>query len=139
MDTIQVKQETESERSGFKCLILEDESASAETVACAVQSEGGEALIASSVEAAKTLAGSIQFDVCVLDYQLPDGNGSDFFSYLREKGVLAPCIMLTGVPEISMAVALIRDGLFDYQTKPLDLQPFLECLRRAVAHARASH
>jgi DNA-binding NtrC family response regulator len=139
MDMIQAKQEIDSIRtSGFKCLILEDESAAAETVACAVQSEGGEPFIASSIEAAKALVSCHQFDVCVLDYQLPDGNGSSFFSHLREKSVLAPCIMLTGVPEISTAVALVRNGLFDYQTKPLDLHLFLECLRRAVVHANAT-
>jgi DNA-binding NtrC family response regulator len=123
---------------GFKSLILEDDHASAETLAAAVRSEGGEPSIVGSVQAAKSTADGAQFDIYVLDYQLPDGTGSSFFSHLREKGVFAPCIMLTGVPEISMAVELTRAGLFDYQTKPIDLHRFLECLRRAVISARTT-
>jgi DNA-binding NtrC family response regulator len=136
--TMEDTQETRTEPSPrFKCLILEDDTASAETLACAIRSEGGEPSVAASIEAATALAGAEQFDVYVLDYQLPDGNGSAFFTHLREKGVFAPCIMLTGVPEISTAINLVRHGLFDYQTKPLNLHRFLESLKRAVDHTHS--
>lgn len=139
MDMMQTKPENQPEHpAGFKCLILEDDNASAETIACAVRAEGGEPLIATSIEAAKALAAAAEFDVYVLDYHLPDGTGGSFFAHLHQQGVFAPCIMLTGVPEISTAVALTREGLFDYQTKPIDLHRFLECLRRAVACANGS-
>ena len=78
------------------------------------------------------------FDVCVLDHNLPDGKGSAFYLWLREQRVPAPCIMLTGAPEVQLAVELTRNGLFDYLTKPLGLHRMLECLKRAAAHAAAT-
>src|ERR1043166_3022025 len=88
---------------GFRCLILEDDQSVAEVLAQAVKTAGGEPAIAPTVERATALMAEQDFDVCVIDYVLPDGKGSAFFSSLRERGVLTPCIMLTGAPEINIA------------------------------------
>ena len=94
--------------------------------------------LAGTVERAAALSADHDFDVCVLNYVLPDGKGSAFYSSLRERGVLTPCIMLTGAPEINVAVELTRNGLFEYLTKPVALHRLLECLQRAVAHSAAT-
>src|SRR5262245_34420144 len=120
---------------GFRCLILEDEMNVAALFAQAVNSGGGHATVAGTIADAGSLVAAQDFDVFVLDHKLPDGKGSDFFAWLREQGVPAPCIMLTGAPEIQLAVELTRNGLFEYLTKPVDLGHLLNCLRRAVAHA----
>jgi DNA-binding NtrC family response regulator len=39
--------------------------------------------------------------------------------------------MLTGVPDLNRAVELTRNGLFDYLTKPFQVEDFLHCLNRA--------
>ena len=123
---------------GFRCLILEDDLNLAEVVAEAVNSAGGQAAIATTIEQAKALVALQVFQIFLLDHVLPDGKGSAFFSHLREQGVLAPCIMLTGVPEVQTAVELTRNGLFDYLTKPVALDRLLDCLQRAVAHGTAA-
>ena len=123
---------------GFRCLILEDDLTIAEMLGQVVVSAGGTAATASTIQRAHELVALNAFDVFVLDHVLPDGRGGSFFSSLREQGVLAPCIMLTGVPEIQTAVELTRNGLFDYLTKPLGLSQLHDCLRRAVAHAALS-
>lgn len=116
----------------FKCLILEDDLSLAETLVTAIELNGGKPFICQTVEQARKMAKEQEFKVFVLDQYLPDGTGGDFFSYLRDHGNLAPCIMLTGVPEIDTAVELTRGGLFDYLTKPLDALHFSECLNRAL-------
>ena len=123
---------------GFRCLILEDDASIAEILAHAVSTAGGEAAIADTIARAKTLAGAQDFDVFLLDHHLPDGKGNAFFAHLRAHGVLAPCIMLTGAPEVQIAVDLTRSGLFDYLTKPVALPRLIECLQRAAGHSAAT-
>src|SRR5205814_6977718 len=94
--------------------------------------------VAGTLQRASALMAQEDFQVCVLDYVLPDGKGSDFYSSLRKRGVTTPCIMLTGAPEIHTAIELTRDGLFDYLSKPVALHRLLESLQRAVAHSAAA-
>src|SRR5215470_10724981 len=105
--------------SGYECLILEDDLSVAELFAQAVNNGGdGHATVAGTIAHASSLVAAQDFDVFVLDHKLPDGKGSDFFAWLREQGISTPCLMLTGAPEIQLAVELTRNGLFDYLTKP---------------------
>jgi len=117
----------------FRAMVLEDEPPLAETLASAIAAEGGEARVCLTLASAKSALQETSFDVFLLDQRMPDGTGSAFFSFLRDRGILAPCIMLTGLPELSTAVELTRNGLFDYLTKPFEPARFAECLRRAVA------
>ena len=94
--------------------------------------------MAGTIGRAKALVAEKDYDVYLLDYLLPDGKGSSFYSYLREKGGTAPCIMLTGAPEIPVAVELTRNGLFDYLTKPFSLHHLLDCVQRAAEHSMAN-
>lgn len=125
--------------AGFRVLVLEDDPNLADTLAEAITTVNGEAIVAGTIDRAKALVAEKEFDVCLLDYLLPDGKGSEFHSYLREQGAPAPCIMLTGAPEIPVAVELTRNGLFDYLTKPVRVQRLLDCVQRAAAHSIASH
>ena len=123
--------------AGFNCLILEDEPPMSEMLGHAVAAAGGEAVVAPNVERARALAAHEDYDVYLLDQRLPDGTGAEFFFTLREMGVSAPCIMLTGQPEIQTAVGLTRYGLFDYLTKPVEMSRLIDSLQRAAAHGAA--
>ncbi len=118
--------------SRFTSLILEDDANCAELISLAVQKEGGRAVVCHGIDRAREAVENRPFDLIVLDHQLPDGTGSDFFIELREQGVLTPAIMLTGLPDLPNAVNLTRQGLFDYLAKPFDFTTFRECLRRAM-------
>lgn len=122
----------------FKCLILEDDFSLADALIAAVELNGGEAIHCATLEHAKTVINAEVFQVFILDNYLPDGTGGAFFSHLREQGILSPCIMLTGRPEIETAVKLTRNGLFDYLIKPLDTTRFTECLKRALFSVNAT-
>ena len=128
---------TNRQSAGFNCLILEDEPPMSEMLGHAVAAAGGEAVVAPNVERARALVAHEEYDVYLLDQNLPDGTGAEFFFTLREMGVSAPCIMLTGQPEIQMAVGLTRYGLFDYLTKPVEMSRLIETLQRAATHGAA--
>ena len=124
--------------AGFSVLILEDDPSLADTLVETINTANGRAVVAGTVDRAKALVAEKEFDVCLLDYLLPDGKGSEFYAHLRERGGAAPCIMLTGAPEIPVAVELTRKGLFDYLTKPVRIQCLLDCVQRAVSYSAAS-
>ena len=119
--------------TAFKVLVLEDDASLADTLVEAISTINGEAVVAGTIKRAKALVTEKEFDVCLPDYLLPDGHGGDFYSYLRDQGGTAPCIMLTGAPEIPIAVELTRNGLFDYLTKPFKTQRLLDAVQRAAA------
>jgi DNA-binding NtrC family response regulator len=119
-------------QSRFSGLVLEDDDLCAELIADVLRGEGGEVVVCGSVEGARAAVERSRFDLMVLDNLLPDGTGSSFFYELRQRGVDSTAIMLTGAPDISRAVELTRNGLFDYLPKPFGVEQLLACLRRAI-------
>jgi DNA-binding NtrC family response regulator len=116
----------------FSCLLLEDDPRCAALTCALVEQEGGEVVVCTTVEQAQRQIELHQFDLFLLDQGLPDGTGGSFYFYLRNAGITSTVIMLTGLPDVTMAVELTRNGLFDYLTKPLDVAKIVDCLRRAL-------
>jgi DNA-binding NtrC family response regulator len=114
-----------------RCLIVEDDPAFAELVAGVLALASAKVTFAERLQAAESIIAKESFDLVMLDNRLPDGTGFDFH---RRLGTLRPAplvIMITGAPELAQAIALTRNGLFDYLTKPVDL----DALRAAIARA----
>ena len=116
----------------FNCLVVEDDPDCAEAVAEIVAAAGGLPAICGSVAEAIDSLAQEHYDVVILDFALPDGTGQDVFHRLQERQLLPICLMLTGKPEISVAVQLTRSGLFEYLTKPLEPEKLEACIRRAA-------
>jgi DNA-binding NtrC family response regulator len=115
----------------FSCLIVEDDQSFASMAAQVVRGEGGEATTVGSIAAAREVVAVRSFDVVLLDNHLPDGKGYAFFEQLARRNPKAPIVMITGMPDLAEAVALTRNGLFEYLTKPLGVEALAACLRRA--------
>ncbi len=96
-----------------------------------VREVGGEPTSVGSVAAAREVVAARPYDVVLLDNHLPDGKGYEFFEQLARRNPDAPIVMITGVPDLGEAVALTRNGLFEYLTKPLGVDALAACLRRA--------
>jgi DNA-binding NtrC family response regulator len=69
-------------------------------------------------------------DLLVVDQILPDGSGLDLISELHRQNDSAKAVVVTGFPTIESAVQALKDGVYDYLTKPVTL----EDLRRTVAN-----
>lgn len=96
-----------------------------------VRGAGGAVTLAHTLAAAGALAAAKSFDLVLLDNHLPDGLGYDFFEPLSRRNPDAPIVMITGVPDLGEAVALTRNGLFEYLTKPVSADALAACLERA--------
>ncbi len=122
--------------SRFSCLLVDDDQGFAEMLAGLVTAEGGEPTLVHSIAAARTAIARRTYDLVILDNRLPDGTGFEFHAQVARQCPSSLAVMITGAPELSQAVALTRNGLFDFLTKPVSVPDFTACLRRAKLRLR---
>ncbi len=75
-------------------------------------------------------------DVVVLDLQLPDGSGLDFFQKIQALDPKRPVIFVTAHGTTETAIEAMKRGAFDYFLKPVDLERLSQVLDRALDAAR---
>lgn len=102
-----------------------------------VREEGGKPTQAPTLLIARDALAHQAFDLVLLDNHLPDGKGYDLFEQISRRNPDAPIVMITGVPDLTEAVALTRNGLFEYLTKPLSVDGLSACLARARLRLQA--
>jgi len=91
-----------------------------------------ESYIASDAAEARELFAATDFNLIIMDQRLPDGNGLDLLREMRAERSQQVAILITGYADVRDAVRAVREGLFDYLTKPFD---DLEALEAVVEKA----
>jgi two-component system response regulator PilR (NtrC family) len=86
---------------------------------------------AADVTSAKALLGSTQFDLCLTDMRLPDGDGLELVEWMQTNAADVPVAVITAHGNVETAVQALKLGAFDFISKPLDLNN----LRNIVEHA----
>jgi two-component system, NtrC family, response regulator PilR len=86
---------------------------------------------ASNVAAAQRLLKTEQFDLCLTDMQLPDGDGLELVKWMQQHSPSVPVAVITAHGNMETAVRALKLGAFDFVSKPLDLAG----LRKLVASA----
>jgi two-component system response regulator PilR (NtrC family) len=116
----------------FACLIVEDDPAFCSMMAQLVGSLGGRVREAGTIARAREEFDQSRPDLALLDNHLPDGRGHELYDHFSRLAPEMPAIMITGIPHLGEAVALTRNGLFEYLTKPVDVDVLSACLKRAL-------
>lgn len=70
-----------------------------------------------SIEEAMDMLKQGTFDLIILDYLLPDGNGIDFLKIMKKKEIEIPVVVNTAYGDEIIASQLIKEGAYDYITK----------------------
>jgi DNA-binding NtrC family response regulator len=91
--------------------------------------------VKSGEEALQALAAH-DVEVVLLDLKMPGLGGMETLKRMREAGVAAEVIILTGHPDIDDAIQAMKLGAYDYLTKPARLAEVEEVLRRAAEKKR---
>lgn len=65
----------------------------------------------------KSLLANHDYDIILLDYKLPDGNGIDILNWMSAQGYQTPVIMITGQGDEEIAAQSIQCGASDYLVK----------------------
>jgi DNA-binding NtrC family response regulator len=124
-----------------RVLIVEDEAGLRDGLVAAVGTLGHRALAAAGIGEARALLRE-EPDCVLLDIRLKDGDGLDFLKELRAGAHGdVPVIVATAYGDSERTIRAMRDGAFDYLTKPFQLGRLLDTVDRAVrqrALARSS-
>jgi DNA-binding NtrC family response regulator len=87
---------------------------------------------AASGREAMTSLGRDEFDVVLVDVQLPDHSGLDILRWARGAEIDTEFIVLTGHADVDTAVEAMRLGAYDFVAKPWKNVELLEVVRKAV-------
>ena len=77
---------------------------------------------AADVKSAKALLDENEFDFCLTDMKLPDGNGIDLVQHISDNFPHLPVAMITAHGAMESAVDALKAGAFDFVSKPIHLE-----------------
>jgi two-component system response regulator PilR (NtrC family) len=87
---------------------------------------------ASDLAGARRLLKAEQFDLCLTDMHLPDGDGLDLVGWIQENRPTLPVAVITAHGNVESAVRALKLGAFDFVSKPLDLGVLRKLVGSAV-------
>ena len=76
---------------------------------------------AMDVAGAKSLLEQHDFDICLTDMRLPDGDGLELVAWMQSNAAGVPVAVITAHGNVETAVQALKLGAFDFVSKPLDL------------------
>jgi DNA-binding NtrC family response regulator len=117
-------------------LAIDDEAAVRQGLKEILESEGHRVIPAADAETGLALLQDQVFDLVLTDLALPGLGGMDVLTYLVKEQPQCPCIIITGFGTIGNAVAAMRQGAYDYLSKPTDPTELRLVVARALEHRR---
>ena len=121
----------------MRMLIVEDDQRLAETLGRGLENEGYLVSHATNGAQALALADRTMFEIILLDLVLPDMSGLNVAQALRERGMMAPVIMVTALDEVKDRVAGLRAGADDYIVKPFAFEELLARIEAVLRRSQA--
>ncbi|MGD0841678.1 MAG: sigma-54 dependent transcriptional regulator, partial [Candidatus Acidiferrales bacterium] len=118
-------------------LIVDDELSVRDSLGKWFREEGYEASVAESAHAALSQMAAHHFDLALIDIKMPGTDGIDLLHRIREVDPEMLVIIMTGYASVETAVAALKDGAYDYVSKPFDPDDIAHTVHNALAHRRA--
>jgi putative nucleotidyltransferase with HDIG domain len=120
-----------------RILIVDDEEPIREIVASMLGAAGYLCKQAGSgMEALAVLSSNDEFELMLSDLMMADLDGIGLLERTKEKYPDMPVVMVTAVHDISVALAAIRNGAYDYLLKPFEREQLLNTVSRALENRR---
>jgi putative nucleotidyltransferase with HDIG domain len=120
-----------------RILVVDDEEAIREIVTSMLVSVNYQCRQASSgLEALAMLNSGEEFELMLSDLMMAELDGIGLLERTKEKFPDMPVVMVTAVHDISVALAAIRNGAYDYLLKPFEREQLLATVRRALENRR---
>lgn len=118
-----------------RILIVDDEPHMRRILASNLRQDKHDIAEAAGLEEARATLGGNDFDVVFTDQKMPDGEGLEVLAAVRESDPTIPVIMLTALASIELAVESMRQGAFDFLTKPFQPEVVRATANRAAERA----
>ena len=113
-------------------LIIDDDANTLASLARAFRLAGHEATVADNAARAAELAKAERFDLILSDVVMPGRDGIALLEDLKNIGVTAPIVMMSGQASIEMAVKATRLGAADFLEKPISTEKLLLTVENAL-------
>jgi two-component system cell cycle response regulator CtrA len=104
--------------AGMRVLLIEDDSATAQSIELMLRSESFNVYTTDLGEEGVDLGKIYDYDIILLDLNLPDMSGFEVLRSLRVSKVRTPILILSGLAGIEDKVRGLGFGADDYMTKP---------------------
>jgi DNA-binding NtrC family response regulator len=117
-------------------LIVDDERAIRDACREVAQSLGFNTFTADSAEHAYRLLESQGIDAVLLDLRLPGAGGLEALNQIKSRRPDAIIVVVTGYGTVQSAVQAMKNGAYDYVTKPFSLDELKLLLERVVSHLK---
>jgi len=120
-----------------RILVVDDEEPIREIISSMLNAAGYKAQqAASGMEALATLNANGEFELVLSDLMMAEMDGIALLERIKEKYPEMPVVMVTAVHDISVALAALRNGAYDYLLKPFEREQLLAIVRRALETRR---
>ncbi len=120
-----------------RILVVDDEEPIREIVASMLGTAGYACKqAASGMEALSVLTSGEEFELMLSDLMMADLDGIGLLERTKERYPDMPVVMVTAVHDISVALAAIRNGAYDYLLKPFEREQLLNTVSRALENRR---
>lgn len=121
--------------NALRMLIVDDESSLRIALSRLFTRKGYQVITATSIKEAQSLSKSTSLiDIALVDIKLPDGDGLNLLSTLKENNPDIQSIILTGHGTIPLAVKATQSGAFHFLTKPFNMEELSGIVTKANEH-----
>jgi DNA-binding NtrC family response regulator len=121
-----------------KLLIVDDELSVRDSLAKWFREEGYEISTAENANDALTRMADQRWDVALVDIKMHGTDGIELQRRMHEVDPELLVIIMTGYASVETAVAALKNGAYDYVTKPLDPDEIAHLVKNALAHKRTA-
>ncbi len=121
---------------GEKILVVDDEPGMRSLLSKVLSKEGCFVTSCATGEDALECVAGDEFDLAVLDIEMPGMNGIELLKRLKEKAPTLNFVMITAYGSLQSAVEAMRLGAYDYLTKPFEVEEIKLVVAKALEHER---
>ena len=118
----------------FNVLIVDDEKNIRQGLGKALEMDGYRTLLAEDGQDALQIIHQEEVDLVIADLRMPRLSGEELLRRVVDSWPTIPVIILTGHGTIETAVQAMRDGAYDFLTKPVNLDRLSLLVKRALSN-----
>jgi two-component system NtrC family response regulator len=120
--------------SGFRILLIDDEPAQITSIKSFLKRRNYTILTASSGEEGLSFIDDGNVDLVFTDFRMPDMNGLEVVQNIKNLNPEIPVVVITAFSDTKDAVQVMKEGAFDYLSKPVDLDELELLVAKAKEH-----
>jgi two-component system response regulator PilR (NtrC family) len=118
--------------SNPRALVVDDEPDICELLAITLDRMSIDADTCGDVTSARDKLSRHEYQLCLTDMRLPDGDGLELVEWMQAEGLRTPVAVITAHGNVETAVRALKLGAFDFISKPVDLQNLRNLVKSAL-------